>query len=719
MVRMGFFRFIGMPVPLILLLLCLHYSSVSGAPNIIVNVSPPFSEQNNSEVANSETLPGNLYSVWTEFPPAGFGASLIGWGFTATGGGVWAVAAIPPTVPYAFEWNPAVSAHPAGPFFAVGAAYGPAPPWFGANQILAHGSPGGGAPFAAGVPVSGVSVPGVNWFDYPDVAVDDIPGNPLANAGTVHVAWAEYINGNGMDADGNGNMFDDPAGDGFMIHYAYSRTAPGPAPIYPAFSAPAVLAAGPTVVGNSLPSNRPSVAIMGPPGNGMVPPGGVYVGWTDGTIAFITSSPALGAPFGPVVAIAPTPPTPPVLPPGIAASNGISIGTAPAGSPCPGIVFAAFTSTVLGDVDIFFSWSPTGALGTWSPMIRVNQDVPGNGLDQWAPSMSVDPVTGEIRVVYYDRRNDPANIRKQTWVSKSLDCGLTWTDCVLSDIPPSAPGSTIPLPPAPMYIGHYLGSDFNAPNKFTSVWNDERVSGGDQDIVFEAVPNCMPDFDGDGIPDLSDNCPMVFNPLQEDFDADAVGDFCDNCPTTSNPGQSDGDGDFIGDACDNCPTFGNPGQGDIDGDTVGDACDNCAGIPNSGQANSDTDSWGDACDNCKTVDNPLQEDIDSDLVGDSCDNCLTAVNPLQEDSDFDGIGDACDSSSCVCIPGDADGNGIHSISDVVRIINYIFSGGPTPCNGDANCNCSINISDAVYLINYIFSGGAAPCTCAVYLILCP
>ena len=62
--------------------------------------------------------------------------------------------------------------------------------------------------------------------------------------------------------------------------------------------------------------------------------------------------------------------------------------------------------------------------------------------------------------------------------------------------------------------------------------------------------------------------------------------------------------------------------------------------------------------------------------------------------------------------GDADGNGIITISDAVYIINYIFSSGPAPqppLAADADCNGIITISDAVYLINYIFSGGPAPC----------
>ena len=35
------------------------------------------------------------------------------------------------------------------------------------------------------------------------------------------------------------------------------------------------------------------------------------------------------------------------------------------------------------------------------------------------------------------------------------------------------------------------------------------------------------DADGDGIADDVDNCPAVFNPLQEDIDGDGIGDSCE------------------------------------------------------------------------------------------------------------------------------------------------------------------------------------------------
>jgi uncharacterized repeat protein (TIGR01451 family) len=65
--------------------------------------------------------------------------------------------------------------------------------------------------------------------------------------------------------------------------------------------------------------------------------------------------------------------------------------------------------------------------------------------------------------------------------------------------------------------------------------------------AYEAPP--PPDGDGDGVPDSSDNCPIVPNPGQEDGDGDGVGDACDNCPAIANPDQADADGDGVGDLC--------------------------------------------------------------------------------------------------------------------------------------------------------------------------
>jgi immune inhibitor A len=65
-----------------------------------------------------------------------------------------------------------------------------------------------------------------------------------------------------------------------------------------------------------------------------------------------------------------------------------------------------------------------------------------------------------------------------------------------------------------------------------------------------------------------------------------------------------------------------------------------------------------------------------------------------------------------CFSGDANGDGVIDIVDVVYLINYLFIGGPAPvplAAGDANCDGVVDVSDVVYLINYLFVGGPAPC----------
>jgi hypothetical protein len=61
--------------------------------------------------------------------------------------------------------------------------------------------------------------------------------------------------------------------------------------------------------------------------------------------------------------------------------------------------------------------------------------------------------------------------------------------------------------------------------------------------------------------------------------------------------------------------------------------------------------------------------------------------------------------------GDATGDQVINITDVIYMTNYLFRHGPPPVSfisGDANCDDDLGILDVVYLINYLYKGGTAP-----------
>ena len=63
---------------------------------------------------------------------------------------------------------------------------------------------------------------------------------------------------------------------------------------------------------------------------------------------------------------------------------------------------------------------------------------------------------------------------------------------------------------------------------------------------------------------------------------------------------------------------------------------------------------------------------------------------------------------------DYDLGDVIDISDLVYLVDYMFTGGPTPeCLDEADVDASgdIDISDLVYLVDYMFNGGPPPVAC--------
>lgn len=328
--------------------------------------------------------------------------------------------------------------------------------------------------------------------------------------------------------------------------------------------------------------------------------------------------------------------------------------------PYRGRIYVVWGDDRYGDPDILLAWSDDRG-DTWSAPVRVNDDVVGNGADQFFPWVHVDG-TGSVQVTFLDRREDPDNFLFGAYLATSTDGGVNFGPNIrVSD--------GIYGPTAYGFLGDYTGAASGG-GKIHPLWPDGR--NGNPDVFSVAVDAADYDLDGvlnDGSGDgqyanlrcsggasvgCDDNCPGTPNPLQEDVDSDLVGDACDNCPGASNTDQHDDDRDGFGDACDACPGIVGGDASDPDGDTVAACVDNCPTIANTDQSDLDGDHVGDACDPCPLT---AANDADVDGVCGDVDNCPSEFNPGQRDDDGDGLGNLCDVCPTIADPGQADADG--------------------------------------------------------------
>jgi len=144
------------------------------------------------------------------------------------------------------------------------------------------------------------------------------------------------------------------------------------------------------------------------------------------------------------------------------------------------------------DADVFVLKSTDGgetwknpADGSPSPL-RVNQDTPGNGKDQWFPFAAVAP-DGRVDVVFYDRRNDPLNRFTHAYLARSHDGGATWTDIRLSQLPSNMNWAF----QNGLFIGDYNGMAITPDGTSYPFWTDARNGNPlirQSDVMLDIVP---------------------------------------------------------------------------------------------------------------------------------------------------------------------------------------------------------------------------------------
>jgi hypothetical protein len=98
----------------------------------------------------------------------------------------------------------------------------------------------------------------------------------------------------------------------------------------------------------------------------------------------------------------------------------------------PARLYVAWNDYRNGDVDIFCASSVDGGK-SWGTPVRVNSDALHNGLDQLFQWLAVDPASGAVNVVFYDRRRDPANKTVEVTLARSTDGARTFRNYLLSE----------------------------------------------------------------------------------------------------------------------------------------------------------------------------------------------------------------------------------------------------------------------------------------------
>ncbi len=284
------------------------------------------------------------------------------------------------------------------------------------------------------------------------------------------------------------------------------------------------------------------------------------------------------------------------------------------------------------------------------------------------------------------------------------------------------------------------------------------------------IPECHEDVDRDNVRLLCDNDTAHFNPDQSDYDGDGIGDPADLCPlVASSNNTADSDRDGIGNDCDACrrtteqynahdaavsvPSFlfvrNVPAQTDFDQDGIGDVCDNCVAFANCEDFGPDNPHVpGDPI--ADDDPNLCQRDDDQDLVGDACASLMLegAAGPVglghSDDFDQDGLRNAvdicprqpvepieCDGpedcpdhSACVedrCDHVDSDDDGVGDICDTCPVVPnpmQTMDGAAQADDEDGdfvgevcetNSSCS-TISDPPRIAYYEFSSLGRCCT---------
>lgn len=112
---------------------------------------------------------------------------------------------------------------------------------------------------------------------------------------------------------------------------------------------------------------------------------------------------------------------------------------------------------------------------TWQTPVKINDQAGLN--DQFFPRMSVDDVTGNLMVVYYDTVNDAGRVKTDLWMQYSTDGGANWSGAIQVTTA-ETDESSAPQDNNQQY-GDYIGMSSGG-GRYFGCWTDRRAGKDEQ-----------------------------------------------------------------------------------------------------------------------------------------------------------------------------------------------------------------------------------------------
>ena len=175
--------------------------------------------------------------------------------------------------------------------------------------------------------------------------------------------------------------------------------------------------------------------------------GALFTVWADGDSIVFASSKDGGQSFGKSRAVIATGPLY-FAQAGMDRSNGFPQIAIDPKHGKHGRLYVTWSDYRTGDVGVYCATSDDAGKH-WTKGIRVNSNPAHDGTDQFFQWIAVDPASGAVNIIFYDRRNDPENAKTTVTLARSTDAGETFKNYAWTTQPF--------VPYRDQFIGDYLG----------------------------------------------------------------------------------------------------------------------------------------------------------------------------------------------------------------------------------------------------------------------